>query len=332
MDSQVFVRLSRPSQVHPIPEPPNPHQDPAESDALVTAAAAAPPPQGMDSMYTKIFNLHNRYRARHKAQPLAWSTNLAKQAARHAARCDLTHEYRSTVTDNLFAISNTYSPSGYLTAAIEMWYAEETKYNYAKPDFTPGAGHFTQVVWRDSKRLGCAVKVCPNGIQNSRMTKGTIVVCKYKPPGNERGFYAENVFPAASANKPRATPPPEAAAKNSLPPGTKLTSPSCLLSTDKRFQLCLRDSGLLVLMQIDIRPNVPMWSSSSHSSMTKPFTATVKSDGGLTVFDSQNRLVWQSAPAGNTAAGPFSAVVQNNGLLAVVDARGTKIWDSQSDM
>ena len=39
----------------------------------------------------------------------------------------------------------------------QMWYDELTKpgYDFAKPGFSKGTGHFTQVVWVGSKILGC---------------------------------------------------------------------------------------------------------------------------------------------------------------------------------
>jgi hypothetical protein len=40
------------------------------------------------------------------------------------------------------------------------------------------AGHFTQLVWRDSTRMGCAV--------NTRCTWG-VYVCQFKQPGNVIG-------------------------------------------------------------------------------------------------------------------------------------------------
>ncbi|KAK6240534.1 hypothetical protein SCA6_005923 [Theobroma cacao] len=40
-------------------------------------------------------------------------------------------------------------------------------------------GHYTQVVWRNSVRLGCAKVRCSNG--------GTFIGCNYDPPGNFGG-------------------------------------------------------------------------------------------------------------------------------------------------
>lgn len=50
-------------------------------------------------------------------------------------------------------------------SAVWLQYDEIAKYNYANPTFTYDAGHFTQVVWRNSIRLGCAAVNC-NGMTN----------------------------------------------------------------------------------------------------------------------------------------------------------------------
>jgi hypothetical protein len=49
------------------------------------------------------------------------------------------------------------------------------------------AGHFSQVVWRDSKELGVAVAKSRTG--------QIFVVANYSPPGNFIGSFAENVPP-----------------------------------------------------------------------------------------------------------------------------------------
>lgn len=47
------------------------------------------------------------------------------------------------------------------------------------PTGARGCGHYTQVVWANTKRVGCAAAECRNG--------GTFVVCSYDPPGNMDG-------------------------------------------------------------------------------------------------------------------------------------------------
>ena len=47
-------------------------------------------------------------------------------------------------------------------------------------------GHFTQVVWKDSKKLGVGIAVSSSG--------GVYVVARYSPPGNVMNQFAENVL------------------------------------------------------------------------------------------------------------------------------------------
>lgn len=44
--------------------------------------------------------------------------------------------------------------------AIHGWHEEETKYPYGSPEYSSAFGHFTQLVWRDSSKLGCALSKC----------------------------------------------------------------------------------------------------------------------------------------------------------------------------
>ncbi|KAE8692991.1 Pathoproteinsis-related protein 1C [Hibiscus syriacus] len=58
---------------------------------------------------------------------------------------------------------------------------ERADYDYNSNSCASGKvrGHYTQVVWRNSVRLGCAKVRCNNG--------GTFIGCNYAPPGNIRG-------------------------------------------------------------------------------------------------------------------------------------------------
>ena len=46
-------------------------------------------------------------------------------------------------------------------------------------------GHFTQLVWDSSTKLGCGVAKSASG--------GTYVVSRYRPAGNYRGRYTQHV-------------------------------------------------------------------------------------------------------------------------------------------
>lgn len=71
----------------------------------------------------------------------------------------------------------------------DNWYNEIKDYNFADPATTPisRVGHFTQVVWAGSTKVGCAqaASLGPKG--------GVYTVCNYDPPGNYLGQFPANV-------------------------------------------------------------------------------------------------------------------------------------------
>ena len=71
-------------------------------------------------------------------------------------------------------------------------YDEYKYYNYSNPIFTSSAGHFTQLVWKDTTKLGCAR--C-GGYSSLSNYWETYVVCNYKVRGNFAGQFTQNVLP-----------------------------------------------------------------------------------------------------------------------------------------
>jgi hypothetical protein len=71
--------------------------------------------------------------------------------------------------------------------AVDSWYDEIKQHIFNAEPRTTGTGHFTQVVWKESKELGVGWKTNDKG--------QTFVVCNYSPPGNYVGKYAANVPP-----------------------------------------------------------------------------------------------------------------------------------------
>jgi len=128
---------------------------------------------------------HNQFRVRHHAPKLIWDDELATYAKHHADNCIFKHS-SSPYGENLAA--------GYSSVrqAINAWYQERENYSYAKPGFHYGTGHFTQLIWKSSKKIGCAYVAC-NGKNG---TPGNYLVCEYSPAGNivNRGYFANNVL------------------------------------------------------------------------------------------------------------------------------------------
>jgi len=63
------------------------------------------------------------------------------------------------------------------------WAAEQVHYHYDSNTCDPGAtcGHYTQVVWRATQKLGCALGRCPG------LAFPSTIVCDYGPGGNVNG-------------------------------------------------------------------------------------------------------------------------------------------------
>ncbi|CAF4308109.1 unnamed protein product, partial [Rotaria sordida] len=66
------------------------------------------------------------------------------------------------------------------------WYQEIKDYDFNNGGFSMSTGHFTQLVWRNTKRLGVGVAYTNGG-------QSVYIVAQYLPPGNYQGQYQENV-------------------------------------------------------------------------------------------------------------------------------------------
>ena len=62
---------------------------------------------------------------------------------------------------------------------VNSWGSEKSDYDYSTNHCTPGkmCGHYTQMVWRTTKTVGCAKAVCDD-------TQEQVWVCQYQPAGN----------------------------------------------------------------------------------------------------------------------------------------------------
>lgn len=62
--------------------------------------------------------------------------------------------------------------------ASDAWYDEinDPGYDFSNPGFSSGIGHFTQMVWASTTKLGCGVS-------------GEYLTCRYSPQGNYIGQF-----------------------------------------------------------------------------------------------------------------------------------------------
>jgi len=112
--------------------------------------------------------------------PVSWSDEVATTSQewanhlRDTMDCGLQHADGTGYGENLAAGSNVDAQR-----AVDMWANEKANYVYS-PEyvFENNTGHYTQIVWRDSIRIGCASAACG---------RSSVVVCRYDPPGNYIG-------------------------------------------------------------------------------------------------------------------------------------------------
>jgi uncharacterized protein YkwD len=142
-----------------------------------------------------ITQMHNDVRAAVSTAdplpPLVWSARLAATASDWVAMCRDTlaptglidhndgramgHPYY--VGENVFGASGTPG-LGVAEQAVNAWASEQANYDYATNNCNGICGHYTQIVWRATTELGCAVADCPS------LMFRTSLVCNYGPGGN----------------------------------------------------------------------------------------------------------------------------------------------------
>jgi len=133
-----------------------------------------------------ITDLHNQARAMASPTPnpplppLTWSPTVAASAEASASRCEWSHS-NSPYGENIYA-SGGFAPSAY--DVVSDWVSEESDYHYSSNSCDGVCGHYTQVVWRDTVSLGCAIRQCTTGSPFGSFPNWTFVVCQYDPPGN----------------------------------------------------------------------------------------------------------------------------------------------------
>ncbi len=162
---------------------------PASADGRGASDAGSPNGAASASAFggNQLLDSHNAERLRLGLPPLVWNTRLASDAENFAtelaARGELRHSKNagSGHGENLWmGTSGAWDPAG----MVEM-FLEERRYfrSGAFPDVSltgnwVDVGHYAQIVWRDTKEVGCATKTA----------KGMdILVCRYFPAGNVTG-------------------------------------------------------------------------------------------------------------------------------------------------
>lgn len=141
-----------------------------------------------------ILDAHNKYRAAVGVPPLEWSATLAAGAEAWAIylATSVHHLEHSNIGlgENLAWSSGGLAPGQF----VDLWGAEQANFVSPCPSFQGlltgcpcsktgswlNIGHYTQIVWRNTKQVGC-------GLAQDTTSGAFYFVARYDPPGNVIG-------------------------------------------------------------------------------------------------------------------------------------------------
>lgn len=174
-----------------------------------------------NSFESRILDAHNKIRVSNGLNPLVWDKALQQKAGDWGRFCVQQNKKCSPLrhpgTDggseqelqkylpnnwgqNLYQSNGTGEDTSSPEDAVNDWYAECSLYNppvepQSVPDNFMAVGHYTQVMWRDTKKLGCSSVKCTDSqyINGKNVkTKGAMIVCNYDK-GNIGGEFSSQV-------------------------------------------------------------------------------------------------------------------------------------------
>ncbi|KAJ8007269.1 hypothetical protein DPEC_G00115790 [Dallia pectoralis] len=159
-----------------------------------------------EKFITECVRIHNDNRS--SVQPpasnmlyMTWDAGLAITARAWAKHCVFKHNIYlrdvkrvhpvfSSVGENIWVETPPYTFS--VMGAMRSWVNELRDYTYEENicQARKMCGHYTQVVWATSYKVGCAVEMCPNGVKQTPFSDrvGAIFVCNYAIAGNMVGI------------------------------------------------------------------------------------------------------------------------------------------------
>jgi hypothetical protein len=141
---------------------------------------------------TRVLAAHNRERAALGIAPLYWDPALARDARHWAEHLSTTGRFEHAPEnagdpegENLWAGTRGYYA---LEAMVDGWVREK---RFFRPGVFPNnsttgriadVGHYTQLVWRETRQVGCAM---------GTGTHEDVLVCRYSDAGN---YFGERPF------------------------------------------------------------------------------------------------------------------------------------------
>ena len=134
------------------------------------------PVSAKPSLAREMVVSHNAVRDRVGTAPLKWSEHLASVAQEWADRLiengHFEHSHNPKYGENLYEIEGAVATPA---EVVRAWAGEVRDYDYRSNGCHGVCGHYTQIVWGDTREVGCAV---------ARAGRREVWACEYDPPGN----------------------------------------------------------------------------------------------------------------------------------------------------
>jgi len=149
---------------------------------IIAAAASSGIVNPIEAVHEDMLKQHNDFRKEHNANDLSIDDELMISAQAWADTLAATNSFEHStpfdlngvcVGENLFF--STEDESSAIDATRE-WYCEVDDYKRNPNVWTDAVGHFTQLVWKDTERVGFGIARGSDG--------WTRVVAQYQPCGN----------------------------------------------------------------------------------------------------------------------------------------------------
>jgi hypothetical protein len=146
-------------------------------DASRTSASVDP-----TAFRTTIVDVHNRERRLVGTRPLEWDEGLAQDAAAWAKRLASSGSFDHDPSNQDEGENLWMGTKGYYTVSkmLDGWIEEKIPLRRMRSweDDYHRVGHYTQMVWKDTTAVGCAI---------ARSRSDEVLVCRYDPAGNVMG-------------------------------------------------------------------------------------------------------------------------------------------------
>ncbi|KFK28334.1 hypothetical protein AALP_AA8G502500 [Arabis alpina] len=167
------------------------------SVSAVTPPAKLKPTQTVPVLAEDFTNEHNKVRATFGIPPLVWSQTLEAAAIRLARyqRNQRQCAFASPKDPGKYGVNQLIIQQSVLrlvtpSEAVRFWVNQRTFYDYESNtcESDHWCNNYLQIVWRDTKEVGCAQVRCAKESTVfffwKKKESSLLTICLYNPPGN----------------------------------------------------------------------------------------------------------------------------------------------------